>query len=199
MNIFQIYMLLFLATYFGITLGLRSILLYRKTKVNTSKVFIRETGKRKSGRIIIAAMFLLLVVAINFIWIEPNYTYLWPISLLEIDSVQTIGFVLSMLGQIVGFVAQLQMKNSWRLGVDKSAASELVTTGMFSLSRNPIHLCLAISFLGFFLIAPNMVSLLFCCLMAYGVNEKIKDEEIFLEERFGTEFIQYRLNVRKWI
>ena len=192
-------MLIFIATYFGVTLGLRSLILYRKTNVNTGRVFKEETGKKKSGKIILIAMFLMIVVAINFIWISQNYKYLLPISNLEIGSLQTIGFVLSMLVQVIGFIAQLQMKNAWRLGVDKNAEFDLVTTGLFRFSRNPIYLCLAMSLLGFFLMAPNIVSVICCSLMLYGVNEKIKDEEEFLTEKFGSDFVHYKSKVRRWI
>lgn len=192
-------MLIFIVTYFGVALGLRSIILYKNTKIDTRKVFMNETGTKKSGRLILISMFLMVVVAVNFIWIVPNYRYLFPISYLEIGLVQTVGFVISMLGQVLGFIAQLQMKNSWRLGVDKDGATELVTTGFFSISRNPIYLCLALSFFGFFLLAPNVVSIVFCFIMLYGVNEKISDEEEFLIEKFGTDFVKYRNEVRRWI
>lgn len=192
-------MLIFLVSYFGITLGLRSVILYRKTKINTGKVFLKGTGKRKSGRLILIAMFLIIVVATNFIWIMPNYKFLLPIGFLEIGLLQTIGFILSILGQLMGFIAQLQMKNSWRLGVDKNADTKLVTTGLFSLSRNPIYLFLGISFFGFFLIAPNFVSIVCCIFMLFGVNEKTKDEEEFLTDKFGSEFIAYQKSVRRWV
>lgn len=192
-------MLIFIGTYFGVTLGLRSIILYKKTSINTGKVFNEETGKKKSGKFILFAMFLMIVIAINFIWISKNYKYLLPIGNLEIELLQTVGFALSMLGQIMGFIAQLQMKNSWRLGVDKSSEFELVTTGLFKFSRNPIYLCLGVSLLGFFLIAPNILSIICCALMLYGVNEKIKDEEEFLIEKFGKDFVNYQSEVRRWI
>ena len=192
-------MLIFLLSYFGITLGLRSIILYRKTKINTGDVFLKGTGKRKAGKLILVAMFLMIVVAINFIWIPGNYKYLLPIGYLEIGLIQTIGFVLSIVGQLMGFIAQLQMKNSWRLGVDNNTDIELVTNGLFSISRNPIYLFLGISFLGFFLIAPNIISIACCSLMMFGVNEKIKDEEQFLSDKFGNLFLEYQKSVRRWI
>ena len=192
-------MLIFIGSYFGITLGMRSIILYRNTKINTGKVFNKETGKTKSGKLIKVALLLMIIIAVNFIWISSNYKYLLPINSLEIGLIQTIGFILSMIGLILGFIAQLQMKNSWRLGVDKNAEIELVTNGLFSISRNPIYFCLAISFVGFFLIAPNSLSIICIFLMLYGINEKIKDEENFLKEKFGKEFSEYKIKVRKWI
>jgi len=192
-------MLIFMLTYFGITLGLRSIILYKNTKINTKKVFERETGNKKSGKIIQVALLLMVIIAVNFMWISSNYKYFLPIEFLEIGWLQSIGFALSMFGLIIGFIAQSQMKHSWRLGVDSQAQIELVTTGMFSKSRNPIYLSLALSLLGFFLIAPNAVSIMFCFIMLYGIHEKIKDEESFLLEKFGSAFEEYKSKVRRWI
>jgi len=199
MNIYQIYMLIFILSYFGITLGLRSIILYRKTKIDARKVFYKETATKRSGKIIQIALFLMIVIAINFIWISSNYKYFLPIDFLEQGVLQTVGFILSMLGLIMGFVSQLQMKNSWRLGIDRDESTELVIDGLFSISRNPIYLSLVLSLIGFFLIAPNIGSIIFFFLMTYGINEKINDEEEFLMEQFGSDFIKYKTKVRRWI
>jgi len=192
-------MLIFILSYFGITLGLRSIILYRKTKIDARKVFYKETATKRSGKIIQIALFLMIVIAINFIWISSNYKYFLPIDFLEQGVLQTVGFILSMLGLIMGFVSQLQMKNSWRLGIDRDESTELVIDGLFSISRNPIYLSLVLSLIGFFLIAPNIGSIIFFFLMTYGINEKINDEEEFLMEQFGSDFIKYKTKVRRWI
>jgi protein-S-isoprenylcysteine O-methyltransferase Ste14 len=51
-------------------------------------------------------------------------------------------------------IAQYQMSNSWRIGIDEKNKTELVTKGIF-YSRNPIFLGMIISILGIFLILPT--------------------------------------------
>ena len=199
MNNYQVYMLIFILSYFGIVLGLRSLILYKSTKVDARKVFYKETATKKSGKLIQLALFLMIVISVNFIWITSNYKYFLPIEFLEQGPLQTIGFILSMLGLIIGFISQLQMKDSWRLGIDRDKSTELVTGGLFSISRNPIYVSLGLSLLGFFMMAPNAISIVFFLLMMYGINEKIKDEEEFLHEQFGDAFIKYKAKVRRWI
>ncbi len=198
MEIYQIYMVVFLLIYFGLVIGIRSMMLYHKTKIDPIKDFGKKPTVRRAERIIQVSLILMIVIAINFILIPKNYLYLLPINALAIGWIQTTGFVLSMIGLVFAFVAQLQMKDSWRLGIDKNDDVDLITTGLFSISRNPIYLGLGLGFIGFFFIAPNVFSILFLVLMFYGVNEKIKDEETFLLSKFGSSFSSYKSKVGKW-
>jgi protein-S-isoprenylcysteine O-methyltransferase Ste14 len=51
------------------------------------------------------------------------------------------------------------MGASWRIGIDSANATELVSKGLFSVSRNPIFLAIRLALLGFFLVAPNAATL----------------------------------------
>ena len=192
-------MVIFILSYFGLVIGLRSVILYNKTKIDATRKFGKENQTKRAERFIQAALLLLIIIGINYSCFPSGYTYLMPIEVLEMGWLQTTGFILSMLGLVLTFIAQMQMKNSWRLGIDRHEDVELITSGLFSVSRNPVYLGLGISFLGFFLIAPNVVSIVFLLLISYGVNEKIKDEEAFLYEKFGNTYELYKSRVRKWI
>lgn len=189
--------MIFLLLYFGIIIGLRSAILYKKVKINAIRGFGEKSKTKKAERIIQAALILMMIIALNYIFIPSNYRYFLPLDALDIGWIKTSGFIISVLGLAFTFVAQLQMKNSWRLGIDEKTA--LVTTKLFSISRNPIYLGLGIGFVGFFFIAPNIGSLLFLILMFYGVTLKIIDEEQFLSQEFGDAFKQYKSKVNRWI
>ncbi len=108
----QIFMIIFVVGYFGITLGLRILLLYKNTKINATKNFGKEEKTKRAERIIQLAIFLLIVIIVNFLFIPNNYKYLLPIQILERSWLQSFGFMLSIGGLVLGFRAQLQMKNS---------------------------------------------------------------------------------------
>lgn len=199
MTLYQFYMLIFLILYFGVIIGIRSIMLFNKTKINATKDFGKKEQTKRAERIIQIALFLMLIIGLNYVFIQSNYKYFFPIKFLDLGWLKTIGFMIGILGLILTFIAQLQMKNSWRLGIDENGSIELITSGLFSISRNPVYFGLGISFIGFFLITPNIGSLIFLILMYYGINQKINDEQKFLVNTFGEEYTNYKAKVKKWI
>lgn len=192
-------MIIYLMSYFGLIIGVRSIILFKQTRINASKGFGKQSKTKRAERIIQAALFLMIIIGLNYTFFEPNYKYFFPIKFLELGWLKTIGFTIGICGILITFIAQLQMKNSWRLGIDEQEKLELITSGLFSITRNPIYLSLGISFIGFFLIAPNIGSIIFLILMFYGIAQKVNDEQEFLAGKFGEEYEKYRSNVNKWI
>jgi len=199
MSNIQIAMLIFLFLYLGVLIGVRSYILFRQTKVNTIRKFGTKSKNVKAERLIYLGVFLMIVIGLNFCFIPENYQYFFPIKSLEINSLNIFGFIISVLGLAVGYVAQGQMKDSWRLGVDDEKEILLITTGMFKYSRNPIYVCLGIAYVGFFLIAPNWGSVLFLVLMTVAISKKVKDEEVFLRQNSPVEYLAYCQKVRRWL
>ena len=73
-------------------------------------------------------------------------------------------------------VAQYQMSNSWRIGIDENNKTELITKGLFSYSRNPIFLGMIISVAGIFFILPNALTFFLDAyyLYRYSNSDKIR-------------------------
>jgi protein-S-isoprenylcysteine O-methyltransferase Ste14 len=82
-----------------------------------------------------------------------------PIDSLDKTPLHAGGFVLSGLGIAGTFAAQMAMGASWRIGVDESERTELVTGGVFALCRNPIYTFMVIAWLGLALLVPTWLSL----------------------------------------
>ena len=66
-----------------------------------------------------------------------------PIGVLEAPAVAWTGAVLAVLGIVATFVTQLKMGSNWRIGVDETERTDLVTSGPFALVRNPIFTVMA--------------------------------------------------------
>ena len=79
-------------------------------------------------------------------------------------------------------------------------ASELVTDGPFSFSRNPIYLADTGIYLGVTLLIGSFWPLVFAplvwAIMRYGV---IAHEEVHLQAKFGSGYSEYCSQVRRWI
>jgi protein-S-isoprenylcysteine O-methyltransferase Ste14 len=105
-----------------------------------------------------------------------------PIEGLESDALRAIGFVFCGVGIAGTFLAQMAMGASWRIGVDESERTELVTGGVFTLCRNPIYTFMIIAWVGFALLVPTWLSLasIPVGIVAFEVQVRLVEEPFLL-------------------
>lgn len=78
--------------------------------------------------------------------------------------------------------------------------SELVTTGIYRFSRNPMYLGMACLLAGFALLLQNLSALMSPVAFVVCVTYlQIVPEEHFLKEKFGQSFEAYCQATRRWI
>ena len=113
-----------------------------------------------------------------------------------------IALVLLAIGQsisISGMVAFRRAKTTMN-PIKASAASSLVSSGVYRLTRNPMYLGLFVTLLAWAVFLSNPLALLFLPLYVLYVNRyQIGPEERVLESLFGAEYAAYRKNVRRWL
>ena len=79
-------------------------------------------------------------------------------------------------------------------------ASTLVTSGVYSWTRNPMYLGLLLGLLGWVIRLSNFGSILMLPLFVVYLNRyQIGPEERLLAVLFGQKFTAYRSRVRRWI
>jgi len=80
------------------------------------------------------------------------------------------------------------------------AASSLVATGIYSLTRNPMYLGLLLVLAGWAIYLSNAVTFVGPLLFLLYINRfQIVPEERALAARFGMAFEDYRRRTRRWI
>ena len=89
-------------------------------------------------------------------------------------------------------------KNSLRFGIDEKNKGELITKGVFSLSRNPFFLSIDIYFAGIALLLPNLFFIGFSVLAIVSIHFFILKEEKFMQSMYGKEYASYAKNVRRY-
>lgn len=142
----------------------------------------------------------LLAIDVSIYAFAPSlYPYFLPIGYLKHEVVYWIGFGLMHASLLWIVIAQIQMGNSWRIGIDEANRTELRSHGLFGISRNPIFLGMLASVLGLFLVLPNALSAI--CLVASWllIQVQVRLEEEFLERVHGVAYHQYCQKVRRWI
>ena len=77
---------------------------------------------------------------------------------------------------------------------------KIVQEGPYARTRNPLYLSLVLLLIGFAFLGQSsylfFLSIVLVMILDQGV---IKPEEAYLEKKFGEEYIQYKLNVRRWL
>lgn len=185
--------------YFLMVFVVRSVLLWKKTGINPLTFDKTDDAHGYNGRIYKAISYIELVVVGIYAFKNDWYEYLLPFWYLENPLLQKIGWGFLILSIIVVWIAQTQMAKSWRIGIDEKNKSELVTHGLFSISRNPIFLGIMIANCGLFMVIPNAFTLLIIALSTISINTQIRLEESFLKKEFGTEYETYSKKTRRWI
>jgi protein-S-isoprenylcysteine O-methyltransferase Ste14 len=123
-----------------------------------------------------------------------------PIESLDRAGYHAAGFVLCAVGIAGTFWAQLEMGSSWRIGVDSTERTELVTRGVFALSRNPIYSFMMIAWIGFALLVPTWLALasIPVAILAFQVQVRLV-EEPHLRTKHGDPFRAYAARVGRFL
>jgi len=101
---------------------------------------------------------------------------------------------------VVVRIAQVQMRGSWRHGLDRAhPADELITDGFFALSRNPIYVGMLAMAIGVFLCMPNAVTLTVAVVAFVLLHTRVHVEEAYLSELYGEEYEAYRRSTPRWL
>lgn len=193
--ILPIYAILF----YGVAFFWRSYQTWRKTGVNPYRLAATEGVHGFTGKAYRLISLASAVVLLIFVFWDEIYTYLVPIPWLEAIWLDTLGLVLLFASLIWILVAQVQMGNAWRIGIDDENPTDLVTAGIFGLSRNPIFLGVRLNFLGLFLVLPNAITLAIWLLGDVMLQIQVLLEEDFLEKAHGEPYKEYAQQVRRWI
>ncbi len=193
MNFFDYFQVASLAIFLFILVGK---ILYLRLSRNINPIAIG--GGKKGFRL----AFELISFAGLMVWMVELLLYAFPtgfqifpspfdMQVVSSKPVKLIGVALVSLGLIVFAMAYVSFGDSWRVGFDVKSPGALVTTGIFSISRNPIYLCLDLWFIGVFLINGTLIFLIFAALAVAAMHWQIRQEEAFLSDLYGQPYRDY--------
>ena len=120
-------------------------------------------------------------------------------QLVSSQPAKLVGVALVSLGLAIFAMAYVSFGDSWRVGFDVKSPGALVTTGIFSISRNPIYLSLDLWFIGIFLINGTLIFLIFAALAVAGMHWQIRQEEAFLSNLYGQPYRDYCARTGRYV
>lgn len=114
------------------------------------------------------------------------------------DWLRAAGLVIAAIGVALFITAMLTMRDSWRAGVSKDK-TELVTSGIFKISRNPAFLGFDLMYIGVLMVFFNWVLLIFSVFAILTLHLQIViNEEEAMQSAFGEEYLDYKKKVNRY-
>lgn len=127
-------------------------------------------------------------------------SFFFPVSFLPL-SISLPLAVVAMIGAGWFSTSAFRMMTRAQTGIDPAKpATAIVSDGVFRFSRNPLYLSLTLLYIGVSLLLnavwafPLLLPLL--AIVQIGV---IQREEVYLERKFGDEYLRYKSQVRRWL
>ena len=118
----------------------------------------------------------------------------------SLTAIRVMGAIISVGGTVIFIVAVWTMRDSWRAGVSKTDKTELITNGIYHISRNPAFLAFDLLYIGTLLMFFNWI---LCFLTVFAVTmyhlQIVNVEEDFLLATFGNEYLKYKKKVCRYI
>jgi protein-S-isoprenylcysteine O-methyltransferase Ste14 len=180
-----------------LTLGVRVIVQLRTTGKTGLIGLRRGAGPLEwlSGILFIGGM-AMAIVSLQLVLKDS----LDPIDALDTDALHVVGVVLAGGGGFAVFLAQLGMGASWRVGVSDDQNTELVTSGWFSIIRNPIYSAMVVGWTGFAVLVPTWLAFAAVVVIAIGLELQVRVvEEPYLVRTHGDEFRRYASRVGRFV
>ena len=164
-------------------------------KKNLIDLILKITfGSKKKLKIPPPILVIILITSIYFSSDKLNlisipYRTLFSIVILSIG-------ILVIINPVVKFIKSKTTVNP----VEFKNVEKLVTSGIYKYSRNPMYLGMIMIIISTTVYYLNFYSLLTPFIFYFWINRfQIKREEVFLEEKFGQEYLSYKTKTRRWI
>jgi protein-S-isoprenylcysteine O-methyltransferase Ste14 len=123
-----------------------------------------------------------------------------PLSVLDAPWIQITGIVIALIGIFATVHAQLDMGDSWRIGVDPGETTTLVHTGVFGWVRNPIFTAMIAFGFGMALVTPNLVAIAGFVLLVATIELQVRVvEEPYLSTKHGDAYRDYLASVGRFV
>jgi len=110
-----------------------------------------------------------------------------------------IGAVLCLLAIVLFLWGLVSFGKSFRVGIDTNKPGNLVTSGAFSISRNPLYVAFFMILAGIFLIFPTWLFFAYFIAGLWVIDRQVCLEENSLRDIYGKEYNDYCNKVRRYI
>ena len=155
-----------------------------------------KTGPDRTG--IVVPPPLLFAVPLLAGWLVNRR---WPWSLTGGSAATAVaGVLLIAVGTAIALAGVRRFRKAGTTVLPFGGTSELVTSGIYRFTRNPMYLGMTLAYVGFTLLLNSVWCVLFLPVALMSVYVlAVRPEERYLSQKFGDQYTRYRAKVRRWI
>ena len=126
------------------------------------------------------------------------YSHILP-PLVVSNFVHMSGLVLMAAGIIFFVLALAAMKLNWRAGYNDEQHTQLVTKGVYQISRNPAFVGFDLLYIGCAFALPNLLNFAATIFAVALFHVQILGEERYCERTFGQAYTNYQFRVKRYL
>lgn len=163
-----------------------------------------KSGKSKRMKYILHPFFLFIM----HLWMFEISRPVFHISLLpkiitnpllKSYSIKIFGTILILVSIGLLIATLINLRDSFRFGLNSNNLGKLITTGVFAFSRNPFFVSIEFLIIGNALLFPSLFLVGFAVATIVGIHFFIMKEERFMQENYGTEYKNYSKKTRRYL
>jgi len=196
---FKLILPVYLLVYFLLLLIIPAVIVRRKIGKSPVVLSASDDAHGLIAKYFLVWMLLAAIYVALYAIYPASYPYFLPMTYMENNTLRIFGLVILIASLVWTSAAQVNMQASWRVGIDETQKTELVHTGIFHLSRNPIYLGMIFTIVGLFLLTPNAFTILLAVVGYVLVQIQVRLEEDFLYKMHGQAYLDYKNSVRRFI
>ena len=160
---------------------------------------VKRTVRKQSGWKRIAYI-LCLLFAFGLLFSDYfNSTYLNQPVFPQTEFWKIAGLIVCAIGIFFALLARIWLGSNWSGRITLKENHELVQSGPYRISRNPIYSGFLFAFIGCSMSLGQLKGYLGIILLAACLLIKISQEETFMSQAFGDQWRSYKKRVRRLI
>jgi protein-S-isoprenylcysteine O-methyltransferase Ste14 len=173
--------------FLALAFGLRTLIQLRRTGSTGFRAFSAERSAAERAGVLLVT----LGGVLSFAGLAAS-SALPEFAPLDRAAIAWVGAALAAAAIALVTAAQFNMGDSWRIGVDTSERTDLVTTGLFAVVRNPIFTGMLAFWIGIALMVPNALTILGFFVALAGIEVQVRMvEEPYLLRVHGVRYRDY--------
>ena len=164
-----------------------------------SALFVKKTVKRQPVQ---ERMGYIICILIAFSLLFENYislAFLYQPVFFQSEIWKIAGLLTCAAGLIFSLTARIYLGENWSGTITIKKNHQLIQSGPYRITRNPIYTGFLVAFAGCAISLGQLKGWLGMIFLLIAMLVKIKKEEEFMNEVFGTSFQSYKSKVKRLI